>query len=141
MEVFKPIKVENYQFVKNGLNQYEPVLVYFKDDDDEEEGKVYFVKNKFDDKLEEWMEENLKVEGRSRVIVDKYHNRISIDVFTQDLEDSITDLEKRIEKLEEGFREIELKNRDKNGEIYDLVGRIREINRTGQRYRLSLYED
>lgn len=53
MEVFKPIKVENYQFVKNGLNQYEPVLVYFKDDD----------------KLEEWMEENLKVEGRSRVIV------------------------------------------------------------------------
>lgn len=97
MEVFKPIKVENYQFVKNGLNQYEPVLVYFKDD--EEEGKVYFVKNKFDDKLEEWMEENLKVE--------------------------------------EGFREIELKNRDKN----DLVGRIREINRTGQRYRLSLYED
>lgn len=88
MEVFKPIKVENYQFVKNGLNQYEPVLVYFKDD-----------------KLEEWMEENLKVEGR-RV------DRISIDVFTQDLEDSITDLEKRIEKLEEGFREIELKNRD-----------------------------
>ncbi len=39
--------------------------------------------------------------------------QISIDVFTQDLEDSITDLEKRIEKLEEGFREIELKNRDK----------------------------
>lgn len=32
MEVFKPIKVENYQFMKNGLNQYEPVLVYFKDD-------------------------------------------------------------------------------------------------------------
>lgn len=60
-----------------------------------------------------------------------------MEVFTQDLEDSITDLEKRIEKLEEGFREIELKNRDKNGEIYDLV----EINRTGQRYRLSLYED
>lgn len=71
------------------------------------------------------MEENLKVEGRSRVIVDKYHNRISIDVFTQDLEDSITDLEKRIEKLEEGFREIELKNRDKNGEIYDLMEKIR----------------
>lgn len=66
-------------------------------------------------------------EFKGRVIVDKYHNRIS----TQDLEDSITDLEKRIEKLEEGFREIELKNRDKNGEIYDLVGRIREINRTG----------
>lgn len=22
MEVFKPIKVENYQFMKNGLNQY-----------------------------------------------------------------------------------------------------------------------
>lgn len=53
MEVFKPIKVENYQFMKNG-----------------------------------WKKQ-------------------SIDVFTQDLEDSITDLEKRIEKLEEGFREIE----------------------------------
>lgn len=57
-----------------------------------------------------------------------------MEVFTQDLEDSITDLEKRIEKLEEGFREIELKNRDKNGEMV-------EINRTGQRCRLSLYED
>lgn len=34
MEVFKPIKVENYQFMKNGLNQYK---------DDEEEGKVYFI--------------------------------------------------------------------------------------------------
>ena len=26
MEVFKPIKVENYQFVKNGLNQYQFTL-------------------------------------------------------------------------------------------------------------------
>ena len=27
MEVFKPIKVENYQF----MNQYEPLLLYIKD--------------------------------------------------------------------------------------------------------------
>lgn len=86
----------------------------------------------------------MMMKEKARYIVRRMNRsryRISIDVFTQDLEDSITDLEKRIEKLEEGFREIELKNRDKNGEIYDLVGRIREINRTGQRYRLSLYED
>ena len=37
----------------------------------------------------------------------------------------ITDLEKRIEKLEEGFRKIELKNRSKSGEIYDLMERVR----------------
>ena len=41
----------------------------------------------------------------------------------------ITDLEKRIEKLEEGFRKIELKNRDKKGEIYDLMSRIEELNK------------
>lgn len=53
----------------------------------------------------------------------------------------INSLEKRIEKLEEGFRKIELKNRDKSGEIYNLMERIRELNRVGQRYRLFLYED
>lgn len=41
----------------------------------------------------------------------------------------ITDLEKRIEKLEEGFRKIELKNRSKSGEIYDLMSRIGELNK------------
>ena len=41
----------------------------------------------------------------------------------------IDSLEKRIEKLEEGFRKIELKNRGKSGEIYDLMERVREINR------------
>lgn len=120
MEVFKPIKVENYQFMKNGLNQYEPVLVYFKDD--EEEGKVYFVKNKFDDKLEEWMEENLKVEGRSRIIVDKYRNRINIDIFIQDLEDSIAKLTAEVEELKS---RLESK---KESRIYNLMERIAEIN-------------
>lgn len=43
----------------------------------------------------------------------------------------INSLEKRIEKLEEGFRKIELKNRDKSGEIYNLMERIRELNRVG----------
>lgn len=41
----------------------------------------------------------------------------------------ITDLEKRIEKLEEGFRKIELKNRSKSGEIYDLMERVRQLNK------------
>lgn len=56
MEVFKPIKVENYQFMNSGLDQYEPLLLYIKDD--VEEGKVYLVKNKFDDKLREWQEQD-----------------------------------------------------------------------------------
>ena len=43
----------------------------------------------------------------------------------------IDDLKNRIEKLEEGFRKIELKNRDKSGEIYNLMERIRELNRVG----------
>lgn len=38
----------------------------------------------------------------------------------------ITDLEKRIEKLEEGFRKIELKNQSKSGEIYE---RVRQLNK------------
>lgn len=41
----------------------------------------------------------------------------------------ITDLEKRIEKLEEGFRKIELKNRSESGEIYDLMERVRQLNK------------
>lgn len=41
----------------------------------------------------------------------------------------INELEKRIEKLEEGFRKIELKNRSKSGEIYDLMERVRQLNK------------
>lgn len=51
----------------------------------------------------------------------------SIEVDREGL--GITDLEKRIEKLEEGFRKIELKNRSKNGEIYDLMERVRQLNK------------
>ena len=50
----------------------------------------------------------------------------SIEVDREGL--GITDLEKRIEKLEEGFRKIELKNQSKSGEIYNLMERVREIN-------------
>lgn len=53
----------------------------------------------------------------------------------------INELEERIEKLEEGFRKIELKNRSKSGEIYDLMERVRQLNRTEQRYKMFLYED
>lgn len=40
----------------------------------------------------------------------------------------INDLKNRIEKLEEGFRKIELKNRSKSGEVYDLMERVRQLN-------------
>lgn len=52
----------------------------------------------------------------------------SIEVDREGL--GITDLEKRIEKLEEGFRKIEWKNeREKRRRVYDLMGRIDELNR------------
>lgn len=42
----------------------------------------------------------------------------------------INELEKRIEKLEEGFRKIERKNeREKRRRVYNLMGRIEELNR------------
>lgn len=44
----------------------------------------------------------------------------------------IDDLKNRIEKLEEGFRKIERKiEKEKNGRVYDLMGRVRELNRYG----------
>lgn len=51
----------------------------------------------------------------------------SIEVDREGL--GIADLEKRIEKLEEGFRKIELKNRSKSGEIYNLMERVRQLNK------------
>lgn len=120
MEVFKPIKVENYQFMESGLDQYEPLLLYIRDD--VEEGKVYFVKNKFDDKLREWIEENLNIQGRNRIIVNRDYGEVNIDVFTQDLEDSIDRLHGEVE---------ELKNRlekKKESRIYNLMERVGEIN-------------
>ena len=65
------------------------------------------------------MEENLKVEGRSRIIVDKYRN---IDIFTQDLEDSIAKLTAEVEELKS---RLESK---KESRIYNLMERIAEIN-------------
>lgn len=42
----------------------------------------------------------------------------------------INSLEKRIEKLEEGFRKIELKNeREKKRRVYNLMSRIEELNK------------
>lgn len=120
MEVFKPIKVENYQFMESGLDQYEPLLLYIRDD--VEEGKVYFVKNKFDSKLREWVEENLNIQGRNRIIVNRSYGEVNIDVFTQDLEDSIDRLHGEVE---------ELKNRlekKKESRIYNLMERVGEIN-------------
>lgn len=130
MEVFKPIKVENYHFMDSGLDQYEPLLLYIRDD--VEEGKVYFVKNKFDDKLREWVDNNLIIEGRGRAFIDRSYGKIAINVDTQDLENSIAELsaEERIEKLEEGFRKIELKNeREKKRRVYNLMSRIEELNK------------
>lgn len=52
----------------------------------------------------------------------------SIEVDREGL--GINSLEKRIEKLEEGFRKIELKNeREKKRRVYNLMGRIEELNR------------
>lgn len=52
------------------------------------------------------------------------------DWITIDRVNDINDLKNRIEKLEEGFRKIERKvEMEKNGRVYDLMGRVRELNR------------
>lgn len=132
MEVFKPIKVENYQFMESGLDQYEPLLLYIRDD--VEEGKVYFVKNKFDSKLREWVEENLNIEGRGRTFIDRSYGKIAINVDTQDLENSIAELSAEVQELKEKMK----KKKDRN--IYNLMGRIGEINH-GDKQLLSIYDN
>lgn len=55
----------------------------------------------------------------------------SVNVFVS-LEEGlgINELEERIEKLEEGFRKIELKNeREKKRRVYNLMSRIEELNK------------
>lgn len=126
MEVFKPIKVENYQFMNSGLDQYEPLLLYIKDD--VEEGKVYLVKNKFDDKLREWIEENLNIQGRNRIIVNRGCGEVNIDVFTQDLEDSIDKLNGEVQELK---TQLEERKKRKGSSIYNLIERVEEINNGG----------
>lgn len=133
MEVFKPIKVENYQFMESGLDQYEPLLLYIRDD--VEEGKVYFVKNKFDSKLREWVEENLNIQGRGRAFIDRSYGKIAINVDTQDLENSIAELFAELQELKEKMK----KKKDRN--IYNLMERIGEINHGGDKRLLSIYDN
>ena len=123
MEVFKPIKVENYHFIDSGLDQYEPLLLYIKDD--VEEDKVYFVKNKFDDKLREWVEENLRIYGKDRVVIDRSYGQINIGIITQDLEDSIDRLNREVQELR---NQLEERKKKKSSSIYNLIERIGEIN-------------
>lgn len=123
MEVFKPIKVENYHFIDSGLDQYEPLLLYIKDD--VEEGKVYFVKNKFDDKLREWVDNNLRIQGRNRVVIDRSYEQINIGIITQDLEDSIDRLNREVQELR---NQLEERKKKKSSSIYNLIERVEEIN-------------
>lgn len=126
MEVFKPIKVENYHFMDSGLDQYEPLLLYIRDD--VEEGRVYFVKNKFDDKLREWVEENLRIYGKDRVVIDRSYGQINIGIITQDLEDSIDRLHGEVEQLRS---QLEERKKRKSSSIYNLIERVEEINDGG----------
>ena len=134
MEVFKPIKVENYHFMDSGLDQYEPLLLYIRDD--VEEGKVYFVKNKFDDKLREWVDNNLIIEGRGRAFIDRSYGKIAINVDTQDLENSIAELSAEVQQLRSC---LEKKKKSRN--IYNLMERIGEINHDGEKRILSIYDN
>lgn len=135
MEVFKPIKVENYQFMDSGLDQYEPLLLYIRDD--VEEGKVYFVKNKFDDKLREWVDNNLIIEGRGRAFIDRSYGKIAVNVDTQDLENSIAELSAEVQQLRSCLEEKKKKSRN----IYNLMERIGEINHDGEKRILSIYDN
>lgn len=135
MEVFKPIKVENYQFMESGLDQYEPLLLYIRDD--VEEGKVYFVKNKFDSKLREWIDNNLIIEGRGRAFIDRSYGKIAINVDIQDLENSIAELSAEVQQLRSCLEEKKKKSRN----IYNLMERIGEINHGGEKRILSIYDN
>ena len=135
MEVFKPIKVENYHFMDSGLDQYEPLLLYIRDD--VEEGRVYFVKNKFDDKLREWVDNNLIIEGRGRAFIDRSYGKIAINVDTQDLENSIAELSAEVQQLRSCLEEKKKKSRN----IYNLMERIGEINHDGEKRILSIYDN
>lgn len=135
MEVFKPIKVENYHFMESGLDQYEPLLLYIRDD--VEEGKVYFVKNKFDSKLREWIDNNLIIEGRGRAFIDRSYGKIAINVDTQDLENSIAELSAEVQQLRSCLEEKKKKSRN----IYNLMERIGEINHGGEKRILSIYDN
>ena len=133
MEVFKPIKVENYHFIDSGLDQYEPLLLYIKDD--VEEGKVYFVKNMFYNKLREQIDNNLIIEGRGRAFIDRSYGKIAIDVNTQDLENSIAELSAEVQQLRSCLEE----KKKCSNRIYNLMERIGEINNDKQ--LLSLGSD
>lgn len=136
MDAFRPVKVENYEFYSTGLNEYEPSLVYIKDDIDID-GRVYFVKNMFYSKLKEWMDSNLNIVGNDRITVDKNSGGVVINAYVEDLEYSIREINRKIEELR---GEIEKKKKC-GGRIYNLMDRIGEINNgtiCSDEYLLSL---
>ena len=67
-------------------------------------------------------------DGNDWITIDKLNG--TIDSINGEEGLYINDLKNRIEKLEEGFRKIERKNeREKRRRIYNLMGRIEELNR------------
>lgn len=133
MAIFQPVRVENYQFSNSGLDEYEPVLVYLRDDI--ENGRAYFVENMFYNKLKEWLDDNLVIEGRGRVFIDRSYGKIGIGVDIQDLENSIAELSAEVQELKEKMK----KKKDRN--IYNLMERIGEINHGGDKRLLSIYDN
>lgn len=97
-------------------------MLYIRDD--VEEGKVYFVKNKFDDKLREWVD---IIEGRGRAFIDRSYGKIAINVDTQDLENSIAELSAEVQQLRSCLEEKKKKSRN----IYNLMERLIMMERNG----------
>lgn len=126
MAIFQSVKIENYQFPNSGLNEYEPILVYTKSDI--EDGRVYFVENMFYNKLKEWIDNNLIIEGRGRAFIDRSYGKIAIDVDTQDLENSIAELSAEVQQLRSCLEE----KKKCSNRIYNLMDRIGEINNDKQ---------
>ena len=68
------------------------------------------------------------MQGNDWITIDKLNG--TIDSINGEEGLYINDLKNRIEKLEEGFRKIERKiEMKKRRRIYDLMGRIDELNR------------
>lgn len=71
---------------------------------------------------------SIVMQGNDWITIDRLNG--TIDSINGEEGLDIDDLKNRIEKLEEGFRKIEWKNeREKRRRVYDLMGRIDELNR------------
>lgn len=128
MKPIKFIDIENDEF--NQLGIYDTYLG--------SEGEIYFVKDQYNQKLQAWKDSNniissINTQGKGLSCSSNYGTTTISSCIQEEVEVQINELKSRIEKLEEGIRKIN----SKNGLIFDLMGRVREINNGERVYIIS----